>query len=109
MTRRDWRSDAAYSDLEDAPLRDFAWEYLRRNPNYMEDYARNDSGAEADEAARYWGLRFRGRSQQRRPRSRGALATGGRSRHRRLVRLAAGLGLATAAAVVGCWIIADVR
>lgn len=109
MTRRDWRSAASYRDLEDLSLRDFAWEYLRRNPHYIEDHARVASSSDADKTAHHWGLRFRGRPQHQRRASKRSVARHARSQRPLYVRLAAGLGLATASTLVGCCIIADVR
>ena len=67
MGRADWRSPAAYEGLlgSDAPA--FALEFLRRNPDYIEDHARLSEAArqgvldpaETDAFARRWGLRFR--------------------------------------------------
>lgn len=69
VDRLDWRSASAYDYLDDADPADIAWEFLRRNPIYREEYhailtaefpsssARQD--ALAGLAAR-WGLRFRG-------------------------------------------------
>lgn len=70
MARIDWRSAGAYEDLRplDAPA--FAFEFLRRNPDFLADHARltrkarrhtlND--AEAEEFARRWGVRFQDKS-----------------------------------------------
>jgi hypothetical protein len=38
MPSRDWRSAAAYAELENASARDLAWEFLRRNPRYVRDW-----------------------------------------------------------------------
>lgn len=65
MPSRDWRSAAAYADLENASARDFAWEFLRRNPRYVRDWEQLDDARPDDEAAAVaerWGLRFPGRS-----------------------------------------------
>ena len=109
MTQRDWRSPAAYSELDTAPPRDFAWEYLRRNPDYVEDFRNSASDADAADTARRWGLRFPGRLQSKRRRSGGSMATGTRSWHRHAVRIAAGLAIATIATLVGCCVTADVQ
>ena len=39
MSKFDWRSPDTYSDLLDSDAAAFAWEYLRRNPEYRRDYA----------------------------------------------------------------------
>lgn len=67
MDATDWRSADAYEELRllDAPA--FAFEFLRRNPEFLKDYARlaRKSGkqpldpAEADAFADRWGVRFR--------------------------------------------------
>lgn len=36
----DWRDPQQYPDLDKHPLTSIAWEFLRRNPEYQEDYAR---------------------------------------------------------------------
>lgn len=63
MPTRDWRSAAAYADLEDAPLSDLAWEYLRRSPNYARAWEERERDLAPDDdndgaAAAPWGLRF---------------------------------------------------
>ncbi|WP_437375071.1 transcriptional regulator domain-containing protein [Inquilinus limosus] len=66
MPHGDWRSRAAYDSNLDAP--DFAWEALRRYPEYRSDYERAQGkealGPEAEVAylARRWGLTFSGGS-----------------------------------------------
>lgn len=63
MPSRDWRSAAAYADLEAAFLRDLAWEYLRRNPRYLrqwEEHGRHPGEDENEANAEPWGLRFPG-------------------------------------------------
>lgn len=64
MSSRDWRSESAYEELNTASLRDLAWEYLRRNPDYVRDHAKATTASSdraASAAAQTWGLRFRGR------------------------------------------------
>ena len=67
----DWRTQGAGDALKDLDRSDLAWEFLRRNPDYQEDYRRAlrriASGAITEEAAmteisRRWGLSFRPRS-----------------------------------------------
>lgn len=70
MARADWRSASAYEDLRplDAPA--FAFEFLRRNPDFLREHARlarKDRGrrldpAEAEAFAQRWGLHFRVRT-----------------------------------------------
>ena len=67
----DWRTQGASDALKDLDRSDLAWEFLRRNPDYQEDYRkalqRIALGAVTEEAAmadisRRWGLSFRPRS-----------------------------------------------
>jgi hypothetical protein len=67
----DWRSPAEYDDLKHLDRPGFAWEFLRRNPAYQEDYetivrgAASDAGSEgmtSEALARHWGLSFPGQS-----------------------------------------------
>ena len=67
MARADWRSAGAYEDLQplDAPA--YAYEFLRRNADFLADHARLTrqtqtqalDDAETEEFARRWGVRFR--------------------------------------------------
>lgn len=67
MGAADWRSVDAYQELRllDAPA--FAFEFLRRNPEFLKDHARlvRKSGrqpldpADAIAFAKRWGVRFR--------------------------------------------------
>lgn len=67
MSHVDWRSAAAYEDLRSLDAPAFAWEYLRRNANFLQERRRLQRAArrgaldpvEADAFARRWGLRFR--------------------------------------------------
>jgi len=61
MAQFDWRSPKAYSQLETAELPGLAWEYLRRNPVYREEYwALVDANGETPaEFRKKWGLTFR--------------------------------------------------
>ena len=74
----DWRSSTEDDYLKHLDRPGFAWEFLRRNPAYQEDYetivrgAASDvgSGGTTSEAlARRWGLSFPGRSKACRRRS----------------------------------------
>jgi hypothetical protein len=69
MSTRDWRSAAAYADLETAQLRDLAWEFLRRNPAYQQDWIEaglTGDDVRGEEIAARWGLRFPERPKERR-------------------------------------------
>lgn len=58
-----WRSAEDYAYLDDLTAADLAWEYLRRNPGYQEDYRAATSSADMDpEWSARWGLRFPRRS-----------------------------------------------
>ena len=62
MSELDWRSPTAYKKMLNAEATDFAWEYLRRNSDYREDYLnRKNIGsiAAADPIFRQqWGFLF---------------------------------------------------
>lgn len=69
MLRIDWRSPAAYIYVKRMPVAGFAWEYLRRNGDYLADFktiARTKTPASEalDAFARRWGLRFPARSKR---------------------------------------------
>ena len=55
----DWRSASAYAYLNRLDRSGFAWEFLRRNPNYHRDYRTAMRRRDPQEVAR-WRLRFRG-------------------------------------------------
>ena len=63
----DWRSPAAYAYLNDLDPAGFAWEFLRRNPDYRRNF-RNIGGKPkrqtqlAQQPVTHWGLRFPHRS-----------------------------------------------
>jgi Family of unknown function (DUF6499) len=63
MNDRDWRSGAAYDGLNEVSLKGLAWEYLRRNPDYVADYERLAGAAGNSETSveilKPRGLRFR--------------------------------------------------
>lgn len=65
----DWRSPKRDSYLQRLDRAGFAWEFLRRNPDYQGDYetiiqggaSDADAGGVTNEAlVRRWGLSFRG-------------------------------------------------
>jgi hypothetical protein len=62
----DWRSAAAYAYLNDLTPAEYAWEFLRRNPNYRSDYrTAAETTVKADPLEPWvvhWGLRFPDRS-----------------------------------------------
>ena len=64
MSKFDWRSADSYSEALDYDAAAFAWEYLRRNPDYRDDYQTSiDTGSlEAPgmlAMRRRWGVCFR--------------------------------------------------
>ncbi|MGX1350642.1 hypothetical protein AB7M49_004218 [Bradyrhizobium elkanii] len=64
MAVADWRSEQAYPDAKNAEAADIAWEWLRRNREYQEDYRSfvrsGRSSAMAEQFRLKWGLSFRG-------------------------------------------------
>ena len=63
----DWRSPAAYAYLNDLDLAGFAWEFLRRNPDYRRNFrsivGKPKSHTQfAQRSVTHWGLRFPSRS-----------------------------------------------
>lgn len=63
-----WRENATYDVVDDLPPDGLAWEYLRRNGAYQQDFARHleiKGLAEplAADAETRWGLRFRGKAE----------------------------------------------
>jgi len=65
MPRRpDWRSPGDYEHLKQLDRAGFAWEFLRRNPAYRDDYDKVSENAQDDDTNRIavgqtWGLSFR--------------------------------------------------
>ena len=58
-----WRSSTAYEHVEEISASDLAWEWLRRNDAYDEDYeelrkGKTDVQTMTDKIRRRWGLRF---------------------------------------------------
>ena len=79
--RPDWRSASAVETVDRLDRAGFAWEFLRRNPRYRNEYSQIRKGATratqvAEAAGRRWGLSFRLRSQAGIGRRSGHLATG---------------------------------
>ena len=68
MSRADWRAPGAYEELRSLDAPGFAWEYLRRNPDFGRDRARLEMAAhrdalteaDAETFAQRWGVRFHG-------------------------------------------------
>jgi hypothetical protein len=63
-----WRDESAYDYLDTIPASGLAWECLRRNRDYQNDYALTLGGTgdlkRAEERLmRRWGLRFRGQAE----------------------------------------------
>ena len=59
----DWRASVAYRHAKTIPAAGFAWEYLRRDDEYHQDFRavsgmKNPTGSRLDAFARRWGLRF---------------------------------------------------
>lgn len=77
-----WRSSVAYRHTNRLSSSGAAWELLRRNPGYRQDWASTDSATHTThgsrppvpEKARHWGLHFLGGSRQDRLRHRHLLA-----------------------------------
>lgn len=67
MNRVDWRSPDAYASLRSLDAPDFAWEYLRRNPEFLRDQTKLERAArlgtlnsvDMEAFTRRWGVRFR--------------------------------------------------
>jgi hypothetical protein len=67
MSHADWRSPAGYEELRSLDAPGFAWEFLRRNPDFerersnLERAARQGAlnSADADAFGRRWGVQFR--------------------------------------------------
>ncbi|WP_234889834.1 DUF6499 domain-containing protein (plasmid) [Agrobacterium vitis] len=53
-----WRSSETYDYLDALDSPDLAWEWLRRNTDYQNDYARADSPSLKQELRLKWGLQF---------------------------------------------------
>jgi transcriptional regulator len=84
MPIREWRSEAAYAYLNDLKPAEFAWEFLRRNPEYQRDYrtAADATAADAESVIAQWGLRFRDRPGSSGEQRTGHLAAASQSRRR---------------------------
>src|SRR5579864_3881377 len=90
MSHADWRAPGAYEDLRSLDAPGFAWEYLRRNPDFLRHRRKLDRSArdgsldqaEVDAFTRRWGVRFRRwwRGRQRQHASLGSACAPKRSR-----------------------------
>ncbi|MBJ7498617.1 MAG: hypothetical protein JHC57_02570 [Sphingopyxis sp.] len=63
MLSIDWRTPAAYGHTKHLPAAGFAWEYLRRNDEYRNDFnaialTGQAGGPQLERFALRWGLRF---------------------------------------------------
>lgn len=79
-----WEDPASYDYLDDLPVSGLAWECLRRNRDYQEDYRAGlqaDPDRNRDRLLRRWGLQFPHTTEPFGPRGVGALV--GASRYQR--------------------------
>jgi len=79
MPEFDWRSPETYRPIQDVNAAGFAWEFLRRNPDYRRDVRKRSdrlpaTSKRADAQARHWGLSFRDGSPSISRRNTGVLA-----------------------------------
>lgn len=82
MPEFDWRSPETYRPIQDVNAAGFAWEFLRRNPDYRRDVKKLAGKPAAsikvgDAFARHWGLPFRDGPKPLRCRNTGVLASNG--------------------------------
>jgi len=54
-----WRDPQAYAFVRDAAADVIAWEFLRRNPQYQQDFATSHSAKAMHALRKRWGLQFR--------------------------------------------------
>lgn len=90
-----WRSSTSYDYFDDLSVSDLAWECLRRNADYRQDYARALSEMDDPEQATSsfrlrWGLRFPSQPKPQRARRADPLDNGSRSWKSRADRSAQG-------------------
>ena len=74
MALIDWRRPETYEKMRDLDAVGFAWEYLRRNPDYQRAYLQSSReitaiGHTPSSPLRHWGPSFRGRSRAFSPRA----------------------------------------
>ncbi|WP_453965613.1 transcriptional regulator domain-containing protein [Bradyrhizobium elkanii] len=61
MSGADWRSESAYQDVKKAETIDIAWEWLRRDGEYRQDFRgllSSKHSSAPDHFRRKWGLTF---------------------------------------------------
>ncbi|WP_410712098.1 transcriptional regulator domain-containing protein [Bradyrhizobium sp. BEA-2-5] len=56
MPSADWRSESAYDGTRKAETADIAWEWLRRDREYQQDFS--SATPTSDHFRRKWGLTF---------------------------------------------------
>lgn len=54
-----WRDPQAYAFVKAAAADEIAWEFLRRNPQYQQDFAASRSDKAMRALRKRWGLQFR--------------------------------------------------
>ncbi|MBZ9955598.1 transcriptional regulator domain-containing protein [Mesorhizobium sp. BR1-1-15] len=54
-----WRDPQAYAFVKGAAADAIAWEFLRRNPKYQQDFASSRSAKAMHALRKRWGLQFR--------------------------------------------------
>ncbi|WP_246682595.1 DUF6499 domain-containing protein [Mesorhizobium sp. B3-2-1] len=54
-----WRDPQAYAFIKGADADAIAWEFLRRNPQYQQDFAASRSAKAMRALRKRWGLQFR--------------------------------------------------
>jgi Family of unknown function (DUF6499) len=66
MLVADWRSEQDYKNFEKAETADIAWEWLRRDSEYEQEYRSLTAAARSiampQQFRKKWGLSFRGQS-----------------------------------------------
>ncbi|MHB8886147.1 MAG: transcriptional regulator domain-containing protein [Methylovirgula sp.] len=83
MPKEDWRSPTAYDYTRDLNSSEFAWEFLRRNPDYRADFSNDRTESVSEESlGRRWGLRFPERPSAESRRNEDLLAPGTQRKRR---------------------------
>ena len=86
----DWRDDKQYDHFDDLGVSGLAWECLRRNSRYRDDYELMREGGDAPAD---WGLRFRCKPTAQRTQRSDFLASNRSTRRRSTDRCSSGRGL----------------